>query len=76
MDKETLAKIADALANVGALIKEVSRQADQGGAMPADVFDTALERELYRLRTEGQAELAEVVSTIRNPIHRFLSVGW
>lgn len=70
----TLALIGTALENVATSI--TTRVESPDGTSPAQMFDECLNLEVTRLRGVGEADAAELVSTIRNPIHRFLSVGW
>ena len=73
MTNDALASLGAALGNISANIAALSGQDDM---KPSDAFEVCLAQEVVRLRTSGQDELAETVMTIRNPVARFLSVGW
>lgn len=70
----TLALIGTAFENIARSI--AARLAAPDGTSPAQVFDECTSLEVERLRSAGEGDVAENISTIRNPIHRFLSVGW
>lgn len=74
MTNDHLATVGTSLAAIGRRIAE--RVSDSDGTPSATIFDECLERELISLRSNDQAQLAEAVATIRNPIARMLKEGW
>lgn len=73
MTNDILAMLGASLGNVAA---NISAQAGQDNMAPSEAFEVCLAQEIVRLRTGGQDQLAEAVVTIRQPLSRFLSVGW
>lgn len=74
MTNEALATIGVALSRIATRIDEQIGDAD--GTPPALIFEHCLDREVIRLRKDGQPAAAEMINTIRHPVARALREGW